>query len=138
MRHRTSDIRHRTSDSGHETSDVGHQCIRHRTGEIGHRTSDIGHSHLLSDSFDVETINTFILTSVVSSKPYPISDQKDQNLYPLSDRNGVAQRPHPLGRHIPIWFIEGSAPPPGGVSLTWAFGHQFVVADLIVRFLQAT
>ena len=110
----------------------------YQTSDRENRTSDIRILLFLSDSFDVETINTFILTSVVSSKPYPISDQKDQNLYPLSDRNGVAQRPHPLGRHIPIWFIDGSAPPPGGVSLTWPFGHQFVGADLIVRFLQVT
>ena len=122
----------------HQTSDISVSDIGQGKSDIGRQTSDIRILLFLSDSFDVETINTFILTSVVSSKPYPISDQKDQNLYPLSDRNGVAQRPHPLGRHIPIWFIDGSAPPPGGVSLTWAFGHQFVVADLIVRFLQAT
>ena len=120
----------------HQTSDISVSDIGQGKSDIGRQTSDIRILLFLSDSFDVETINTFILTSVVSSKPYPISDQKDQNLYPLSDRNGVAQRPHPLGRHIPIWFIEGSAP--RGVSLTWAFGHQFVVADLIVRFLQAT
>ena len=121
----------------HQTSDISVSDIGQGKSDIGRQTSDIRILLFLSDSFDVETINTFILTSVVSSKPYPISDQKDQNLYPLSDRNGVAQRPHPLGRLIPIWFIEGSAPP-GGVSLTCAFGHQFVVADLIVRFLQAT
>ena len=122
----------------HQTSDISVSDIGQGKSDIGRQTSEIRILLFLSDSFDVETINTFILTSVVSSKPCPISDQKDQNLYPLSDRNGVAQRPHPLGRHIPIWFIEGSAPPGGGVSLTWAFGHQFVVADLIVRFLQAT
>ena len=122
----------------HQTSDISVSDIGLGKSDIGRQTSDIRILLFLSDSFDVETINTFILTSVVSSKPYPISDQKDQNLCPLSDRNGVAQRPHPLGRHIPIWFIEGSAPPRGGVSLTWAFGHQFVVADLIVRFLRAT
>ena len=121
----------------HQTSYISVSDIGQGKSDIGRQTSDIRILLFLSDSFDVETINTFILTSVVSSKPYPISDQKDQNLYPLSDRNGVAQRPHPLGRHIPIWFIEGSVPP-GGVPLTWAFGHQFVVADLIVRFLQAT
>lgn len=121
----------------HQTSDISVSDIGQGKSDIGRQTSDIRILLFLSDSFDVETINTFILTSVVSSKPYPISDHKDQNLYPLSDRNGVAQRPHPLGRQIPIWFIEGSAPPEG-VSLTWAFGHQFVVADLIVRFLQAT
>ena len=120
----------------HQTSDISVSDIGQGKSDIGRQTSDIRILLFLSDSFDVETINTFILTSVVCSKPYPISDQKDQNLCPLSDRNGVAQRPHPLGRHIPIWFIEGSAL--RRVSLTWAFGHQFVVADLIVRFLQAT
>lgn len=72
----------------HQTSDISVSDIGQGKSDIGRQTSDIRILLFLSDSFDVETINTFILTSVVSSKPYPISDQKDQNLYPLSDRNG--------------------------------------------------
>ena len=25
------------------------------------------------------------------------------------------KNPHPLGRHMPIWLISGSTPPPGGL-----------------------
>ena len=125
----------------HQTSDISVSDIGLGKSDIGRQTSDIRILLFLSDSFDVETINTFILTSVVSSKPYPISDQKDQNLCPLSDRNGVAQRPHPLGRHIPIWFIEGSAPPGGGFfdMGVWAsvcscrFDCTFLTSDVISR-----
>ena len=90
MRHRASDIEHQIADMEHQTSDISVSVIGQGKSDIGRQTSDIRILLFLSDSFDVETINTFILTSVVSSKPYPISDQKDQNLYPLSDRNGVA------------------------------------------------
>ena len=35
--------------------------------------------------------------------PYPISDQNGENLYPISTK--TAQKPYPLGPHIPIWLI---------------------------------
>ena len=43
---------------------------------------------LLSYSFGIETINTFI-HSRSYLKPYPIPDQNGQSVYPFSDQNGA-------------------------------------------------
>ena len=40
--------------------------------------------------------------------PYPIPDRNGQNVYPFSDQK--AQKPYPLGRHMPIMVLEEEEP----------------------------
>ena len=59
----------------------------------------------LSNSFGIETINTFTHSLVQFPRtPYPIPDQNGQGVYPFPDQL-TAPKPYPMGRHIPIWLI---------------------------------
>ena len=67
-----------------------------------------------SYSLGIETINTLTLYPFIDSvppsktiprEPYPIPDQNGQSVYPFSDLK--AQKPYPMWRPKPIWFMLG-------------------------------
>ena len=62
-------------------------------------------------------------TCVVPSKPYPIPDQNGKMHTRLQTE--TAQKPYPLGRHIPIWLIQGSIPR----------GYGMFIAVIVVVYL---
>ena len=70
----------------------------------------IGIFLFLSYSLGIETINTFI-HSRSSPENHTRLQTKMGKVY-THFQTKTAQTPHPLGRYIPIWLIQGSAPPP--------------------------
>ena len=67
-----------------------------------------------SYSLGIEMINTLTLYPFIDSlpplktiprEPYPIPDQNGQSVYPFSDLK--AQKPYPMWRPKPIWFMLG-------------------------------
>ena len=70
--------------------------------ELAHFSFFLIHSEL------IRWINTFIHTR-------SFLENHTISVYPCSDQNGAKTLPggggYPMGRHIPIWLIYGSAPP---------------------------
>ena len=64
---------------------------------------------LLSYSFGIETINTFI-HSRSSLENHTRFQTKMGKVY-TRFQTKTAQKPYPMGRDIPIWLIYGSTPP---------------------------
>ena len=69
----------------------------------------IGIFIFLSYSFGTETINTFIDSR--SSLENYTRFQTEMGKICTRFQTKRAQKPHPLGRHIPIWLVKGSIPP---------------------------
>ena len=59
---------------------------------------------LLSYSFRIETINTFIYSHSSLENHIPIPDQKWTKCIPVF-RPKRRKKPYPMGRHIPMWLI---------------------------------
>ena len=68
----------------------------------------------LSYSFGIELINTFIHSS--SSLENHIRFQTIMGKVNTRFQTKTAQKPHPMGLHIPILLIYGSTPPGGYFS----------------------
>ena len=76
----------------------------------------------LSYSFGIETVNTFI-HSRSSLENHTRFQTKMGKVY-TRFQTKTAQKPYPLGRHIPIWLIKGVPP---GIRHKFSFGsiHKF-------------
>ena len=68
--------------------------------------------NFLSYSFGIETTNTLIhnRSSLVNHTRFQRKMGKIFSRFQAK----TAQKPYPLGRHIPIWLIQGSTPPGSG------------------------
>ena len=67
--------------------------------------------NFLSYSFGIETTNTLIYnrSSLVNHTRF----QRKMGKIFSRFQTKTAQKPYPLGGHIPEWLIQGSTPPPG-------------------------
>ena len=65
--------------------------------------------NFLSYSFGIETTNTLIhnRSSLVNHTRF----QRKMGKIFSRFQTKTAQKPYPLGRHIPVWLIQGSTPP---------------------------
>ena len=95
--------------------------ILKRKQKISSNAFRIGTFLFRSCSFGIETINTFI-RSRSSFENHTRFHTPGQSLYPFSDP--TAQKPYPLGRHIPTWLTYRSSQHPA-LMWYWLFDSYF-------------